>query len=70
MVLAHRPQKGIWHDKERQGQGLDLPPEVQFDLNGALGGAAAFRGLKDAGKHVGHTRTGLLPSRAGVKSHH
>ena len=43
---------------------------MQFDLNGALGGAAAFRGLKDAGEHVVHTRTGLLPSRAGVKSHH
>ena len=33
---------------------------MQFDLNGALGGAAAFRGLKDAGEHVVHTRTGLL----------
>ena len=60
----------VCHDKESQIQGLDLPPEVQFNLNGALGGAAAFRGLKDAGEHIGHTRTGLLPSRAGVKSHH
>ena len=57
-------------DKERQSQGLDLLPEMQFDLNGSLGSAAVLRGLKDTGEYVCHARTGLLPSIAGVKSHH
>lgn len=43
---------------------------MQFNLNGPLGRAAVLRGLKDAREYVCHARTGLLPSIAGVKSHH
>lgn len=62
--------KGKYVNKERQSRGLDLLPEVQFDLNGSLGRAAVLGGLKDTAEYVCHARTGLLPSVAGVKSHH
>lgn len=43
---------------------------MQLDLNGSLGCAALLGGLKDTAEDVGGSRTGLLPSIAGVKSHH
>lgn len=43
---------------------------MQLDLNGSLGCAAVLGGLKDTAEDVGRARTGLLPSIAGVKSHH
>lgn len=57
-------------NKESQSQGLDLLPEMQLHLNGPLGSAAVLGGLKDTVKYVCRARTGLLPSKAGVKSHH
>lgn len=43
---------------------------MQFDLNGSLGGAAVPGRLKNTAEYVCRARTGLLPSIAGVKSHH
>lgn len=43
---------------------------MQFDLNGSLGSAAVPGGLKNTAEYICHARTGLLPSKAGVKSHH
>ena len=57
-------------DKGRQIWHRPPLPEMQFNLNGALGGAAALGGLKDTVEHIGHAMAGLLPRIAGVKCHH
>lgn len=74
-VLATQRDLGGWGwgktEKGRQSWLRSASiPEMQFNLNGALGGAAALGGLKDTVEHIGHARAGLLPSIAGVKCHH
>ena len=63
-------RKGATEGGREEGRKLGLLPEMQFDLNGSLGSAAILRGLEDTGEYVCRARTGLLPSIAGVKSHH